>query len=88
MTKQKAYDKFGQWMVVLAPMNDPIVSCNRIRLAMIKESNPQFRLPKWDDVDRLEQRVGKESLLEMLFFSFTSPDTIKETLFHHTCKTT
>ena len=58
--------KCRQWVLVLVPLNDPVVSCNRPRLAMIRESNPQFRLPKLEDAVRLQQVVGKRSLLEIL----------------------
>ena len=47
----------------------PVVSCKMIWLAMIKESIPQVRLPKWEDVVRLGQRVGKGLLLKCYLLS-------------------
>ena len=45
---------------------------------VIRESNPQFRLPKWEDVVRLQQRVGKRLLFKMLCCRPTSSNTVKE----------
>ena len=67
MANWKIYGKFRQRFFVQVPLNDPLVSCNRTRLAMIRESNHQLTLPKWEAAVRFQQRVGKRSLLEILF---------------------
>ena len=36
---------------------------------MIRESRPYLRLPVWEDAVRLQQRVEKRLLLEMLLSS-------------------
>ena len=66
MIRQKINGKFRQSKLIQIPLNNPVVSCNRTTLAMIRESNPHLRLPKWADAIRLQQEVGKRLLLEML----------------------
>ena len=45
--RQKTCGKFRQRELIQVSFNDPVVSCNRTRLTMIRESNPWLRLPKW-----------------------------------------
>ena len=54
MARQKAFAKFRQREIIQIPLNGPVVSCNRSRLAMIKESYPQLRLLKWENTARLQ----------------------------------
>ena len=81
MAKQETYEKFRKKELIQVPLKDPLVSCKRTRLAMIKENNPPFRLPKWKDIFRLQQKIGKRLLLEMLSCSPTSSNTIKVSQF-------
>ena len=54
MAQQKTYGKFRQRELIQLPLSDNVVSCNRIRIAMRRESSPQLRLPKWEDAVRLQ----------------------------------
>ena len=62
MVRQKTYGKFKQRDFIQVPFNYPLVSYNRTRLTIIRESNPQFKLPKWKNTVRLQQLVGKRLL--------------------------
>ena len=81
MAKQHICDKFRQREaegVKTSTFECPVVSCNMTRLAMIRESYSQLRLPIWEDAIRLQQRIGKRSLLEMLSCSPTPSNTLKD----------
>ena len=80
MAKLKTYGKFRQRVLVQVLMNEPVVYYNRTRLAMIRESNSQLRLPKWEDAIRLQQRVVNILLLKIVSCGPTSWDPIREYL--------
>ena len=66
--KAETYGKFRQSLLKQVPLNDPVVSCKRTRLALIREITLQLRLPKWEAV-RLLQRVGSAlSLCVLVLF--------------------
>ena len=78
MTGHKTYGKVRQRVLVQVPLHDPVVSCNRIRLAMIRKSNPKLRLPNSEDAAALQKGVGERKTFEMSSLSPSSSVTIYE----------